>query len=328
MLAEWLGSWGVCIFFVLSGFCIHLPQARHMRSDSNFRVDWPEFYRRRARRLLPPHYAALVIAIAVGSRMQTALIGRPTSANVVAHVLMIHPLVSAAMFSSINGVFWSVAIEVHFYIVYPLYLILRKYLGSGLVPIVLVAMGLTIYGAGRTLLHGDAQFVVMHCFLVSWWQWGLGVLLADIYVSGSSRLARAFLFRRSAILWLALSLLPAWWDPTFLGLHLRYWALPFLCFGLLGAACTADHSWLKGRALPFLGTASYSIYLMHPIGLALAIFLLDRSPTSSILGRLVLDLTASILVSLAFFFAVERFFLSKRSALHLAQDGEVQSLDR
>ena len=36
----WLGSWGVTLFFVLSGFCIHLPQARAFSLNKHHRVDW------------------------------------------------------------------------------------------------------------------------------------------------------------------------------------------------------------------------------------------------------------------------------------------------
>jgi len=58
----WLGPWGVALFFVLSGFCIHLPNSRKLHNNPNHEIDWPRFAYRRARRLLPTHYAALILS--------------------------------------------------------------------------------------------------------------------------------------------------------------------------------------------------------------------------------------------------------------------------
>jgi len=41
---QWLGQWGVILFFVLSGFCIHLPAARQLAQGAVFRLDKRVFF--------------------------------------------------------------------------------------------------------------------------------------------------------------------------------------------------------------------------------------------------------------------------------------------
>jgi len=55
------GYLGVAIFFVISGFCIHL-------SFSRLKVEnpWREFFHRRVFRILPPYYAWLAIFVILG----------------------------------------------------------------------------------------------------------------------------------------------------------------------------------------------------------------------------------------------------------------------
>src|SRR5262249_32720815 len=132
----WMGSWGVTLFFVLSGFCIHLPQARKEAEGAPF-IGWKEFYRRRARRLLPTHYASIAFAVAASYLAPTDLISRPTIGTLLAHVFMVHTWITSAVFYSINAVFWSIAVEVHFYVTYPLLRWMRARFGLGLLPALL-----------------------------------------------------------------------------------------------------------------------------------------------------------------------------------------------
>ena len=53
---------GVPLFLVLSGFCLFYPIVSKMPIDQ-VNVDPRTFYRRRARRILPPYYAALFLFI-------------------------------------------------------------------------------------------------------------------------------------------------------------------------------------------------------------------------------------------------------------------------
>ena len=55
------------LFFVISGFCIHLPYARALAAadPETTAPDWKRFFARRFWRLYPPYLAALVVALAL-----------------------------------------------------------------------------------------------------------------------------------------------------------------------------------------------------------------------------------------------------------------------
>ncbi len=57
----WQGHFAVSVFIVLSGYCLMLPIAR--RGDDRLPGGTVAFLRRRARRILPPYYMALVLSI-------------------------------------------------------------------------------------------------------------------------------------------------------------------------------------------------------------------------------------------------------------------------
>ena len=56
------GYLGVTIFFVISGFCIHLPQARRFAQTGADELRLGYFFRRRFWRLYPAYFAALWVA--------------------------------------------------------------------------------------------------------------------------------------------------------------------------------------------------------------------------------------------------------------------------
>ncbi len=310
-LAAWLGGWGVTFFFVLSGFCIHLPRARELARGQDVSLDTLAFWRQRARRLLPTHYASLALTCLVALRFESHLIGRPTTASLLQHLFMVHVWTSA--FYSINAVFWSIAVEVHFYLSYPLYLQARRRIGTPALTLALLFMGLATYGAGSVLFPAGnpARVIVQSLFLVSWWQWSLGALLAEVYVRAQAApLTRLFSFRGALPFWLACSLGLAFVDPTFVGMHLRQWILPPTCALLLARTITVEGAWSKNRALGLLGSFSYSLYLVHPVAQAV---LLAYLPPEFGIASVAAASAASLLAAWLFFLAFERPLLKKRA---------------
>ncbi len=54
------GYTGVYLFFVISGFCIHLRWAKaKVRGDGDFSIDFQAFWKRRIIRLYPAYFAAM-----------------------------------------------------------------------------------------------------------------------------------------------------------------------------------------------------------------------------------------------------------------------------
>lgn len=313
-LGLWLGAWGVALFFVLSGFCIHLPQARR-EAEGETRVPWREFVKRRAWRLLPTHLAALTAATLVASFASSALLSRPTLGAFLSHVFMVHTL-SASTFGSINAVLWSIAIEVHFYATYPLLLRLRRTLGWFLVPCLLL-LGLSTYLLASLSSDSEVRFVGQRLFMVTWWQWALGVAMADLYVRGTApRWARIVDFRGAAWVWAIVSLVIGLSDPTVLRLHVRYWMLPVTCALVLGALLVRPPRSSLFRWWERLGRFSYSLYLIHPVALALLLIVLPLGSLPFAL-RLTIDAGMAVLLAWVFFLAVERNFMNAPSGIRV-----------
>src|SRR5260221_4908735 len=97
------GSFGVTIFFVISGFLItHLLAAEEEKRGS---VSISDFYRRRAFRILPP--AILYLLVTAGL----------TSGVDVLHCLLFVRNLNPG--SEVTSHYWSLSIEEQFYLIWP-----------------------------------------------------------------------------------------------------------------------------------------------------------------------------------------------------------------
>ncbi len=124
------GHFGVVVFIVLSGFSLMLPMA--MAGDARLSGGFGNYVRRRARRILPPYYAALVFSIAIlagfntfgrwlglGSKVESTAL---SPGSVLSHVFLVHNLWFGLAFR-INGPMWSVATEWQIYFILALALL-------------------------------------------------------------------------------------------------------------------------------------------------------------------------------------------------------------
>ncbi|WP_431835682.1 acyltransferase family protein [Cellulomonas sp. Y8] len=145
------GAHGVDVFIVISGFCLALPLAGHRRP---LRV--PQFYGRRAWRILPPYYVALAIAAVLALLPATwhLTVARQASlGDVLLHIVTGQAWVPGEV-GTINGSLWSVALEVQLYLLFPLLVLAwRRW---GIVPVLIVAVALDLAWRGSGALGGPA----------------------------------------------------------------------------------------------------------------------------------------------------------------------------
>jgi len=119
------GFLGVDLFFLITGFLLVLPWFRHA-DEGRAPPSTVDFYKRRARRILPAYYVQLAFLFLVC----VPLLRAPTDLrsdlvfygmNLVAHATMLHyttPLTSASL--SLNGALWTLALEAQYYLLLPL----------------------------------------------------------------------------------------------------------------------------------------------------------------------------------------------------------------
>lgn len=285
------GYIGVFLFFVISGFCIHLQWAKSRAAGKPQPIQFGSFWRRRIRRLYPPYLIAfalflLMTALSVGINVTHFFVY-----DVVMHLLMLHNLDPQTCYS-INGVFWTLAIEEQLYLAYFLLLFLRTRWGWGPTLIIcgLARVGWFFFGHAVWLVTGFG-IPVPEAAASHWFTWALGALAVEAAV-GLVQLPKwcrnLWIAGLAIVVASATSvLLPVWSKDT--TLHDLAWLLMHPVWGLgffilVNRAVQAERSWLArlperriiaGRfwgLVPRLvaitasiGVFSYSLYLTHEL---------------------------------------------------------------
>ncbi|MEO6741504.1 MAG: acyltransferase [Chthoniobacteraceae bacterium] len=162
---------GVSLFFVLSGFCIHLAFLRKPVFSLG------AFYRARFWRIYPAYAVALLFFAALGF----SKFSRPeTWGDLAAHLTLTHNFFPSTYYT-FSPAFWSLAVESQFYLAFPLFLALRSRLGIGRTLVVAgVAALLLRLGIALFVQASDASLNVwLYSTPVLWFDWILGAYLAE-----------------------------------------------------------------------------------------------------------------------------------------------------
>ncbi len=145
------GYLGVELFFTISGFVLFLPWARRAATGDFRPAQTAGAYAyRRFIKIVPSYYIALIFSLASAASLHIAL---PLATTATEHGLFLPNLVTSDL-GRVNSVFWSLGIEVQFYLVFPALAraFARRPAGVALVMF-LVALGY--------------RYGVAHCCLVS-----------------------------------------------------------------------------------------------------------------------------------------------------------------
>ena len=332
------GHLGVPLFFVISGFCIHLSWAKQKAQTGTAAQRFIPFWKRRIRRLYPPYFVTLLlsmglvaVAIARGIDVPIATYPKPhlgwAIGDFFAHALMLHGLIPAFDRMGGNPPFWTLAREEYLYAMYFVLLALRSRFNARLSTLVSGIAGIGFYLA-MLKFAGTAWWpIIAWSAIVLWIQWALGMLAVEAYF-GLVQLPA--LFTRW---WLV----PLWWTAAefaqlrALALAPLLWGLCF--FTLLNAVTGLEKmgQWPRSRVVAWLtsvGVFSYSLYLVHyPIRGVVKFALPGHGATSSPLlftGYALLMSAAGYVGAWVFFHLVERHFLTGKSAPERALAASVQ----
>jgi peptidoglycan/LPS O-acetylase OafA/YrhL len=256
----WLvyGHLAVVVFIVLSGFSLTIAPAR-----SDWRLGgMRRFFRRRAWRILPPYWAALVLSLIIAwTLIPQPGAGAPTGKSVVIHGLLLQDIIGSP---SPNGAFWSIAIEAQLYLVLPLMLLIRRRVGAaallGLVTTVVVTIDLLSWVHVIALLQRlTPQLAVLFT---------LGVVAAGVAV-GRTWLRRLpwpglALLASIPVLLLILRQGPEWTVKHYFWVDLAVGPAVSVLFIAISFGRPAPLvRWLDTRPMRKLGSLSYSLYLTH-----------------------------------------------------------------
>ncbi|MGC4079580.1 MAG: acyltransferase [Rubrivivax sp.] len=344
---EWLdqtldhGRFGVHLFLVISGFCIHMAWAR--RNDDAAEVSFLSFWKRRLHRLYPPYFVALLMSLGGlfvlhgvlghASGGIAARLGYPSTTQLAIDLVLLVLLaqnLNGASGRIGNGPFWTLALEEQLYALYFPLLWMRKKLGWTKALVVVGAVTL-LWRTFATLFIPPESELLRTMILVGparWFEWTLGAVAVEAY------LGRVTLPAWCRSPFAALGLLAAGvlaFNITWFGLSFSY-VVPF-CDSLFGVGLFIMVNWAchirwgDGRAgvvtrfFGWVGTFSYSLYLTHqPVIVAAKQigFRLGLGAPGVLVLRLVLPIAAGLL----FFQIVERRFLnsSRKTASSTSAD--------
>jgi peptidoglycan/LPS O-acetylase OafA/YrhL len=267
------GGLGVTLFFVLSGFLITTLLQREYRTHDA--VSLRNFYLRRVLRLMPP----LVIVVALSGLLAAAsLIDGGFSVRGLLSVLFYfgNYHVIATDFAGIPaglGVIWSLAVEEHFYLLYPpLALLLLRWPQPRHAAAALAALcGAILLWRIWLYLQGVPEAYITMATDTRADAILVGCAMAFLFSSGGAAMPapkprRDLPIAAACCLLLVATLL--YRDEMF-RLTARYTLqclalAPLILLAIIHAQSPLVR-WLNARPLVYIGTVSYTIYLSHQI---------------------------------------------------------------
>jgi peptidoglycan/LPS O-acetylase OafA/YrhL len=246
------------IFFVVSGFCIHLSYFQPKRPDLK------GFYIRRFFRIYPPYLLPLLFFAFFFPPTHIPLNKLTYWGEFVTHLFMTHN-VSELSICAINTSYWTLAVEVQLYALFPLVLVFVRRSSYLRVLIVLAIVEFTLRAIGNIFYEIPGSYVpallraspLYYCF-----SWVLGAALADAFLTGK-RLPFA---KVHPMVWFVIGLLTSPYPTT-------AYAYPFFALATVSylsrrfdreaGEATEERLSPFRRYIRITGTYSYSIYLIH-----------------------------------------------------------------
>ena len=342
------GRFAVDVFIVLSGYVLMLPVARAQRNTVSGGF-WT-FMFRRARRILPPYYAMLVITLLIGLVVPAMHARDPSGPSywddcapmfyvgpIVSHLLLVHTWTPWAL--RIDGPMWSVAVEFQIYILFPLLLLpIRKLIGTIPTAILfftagqvgylflkhaLIARGMDPLGSSSPWFVGEFAIGMVAASLAfsgRRLEWIVYEKLPWLFLTGLFAAALVFfqLVDRKSwehFHWLAPFRQSAWGSGWVTDLTV---SLATMCLILhltrkaVNGSAGLLLSFLDQKWAVRLGEFSYSLYLVHfpLINLFDLYFRKHFGPATTCILAYVVSLPAAVVLSYLFHLVFEKPFMS------------------
>ena len=292
---AYCGHFGVNLFFVISGFILALPFAKRA-FNGQAAPNLKSYYLRRVTRIEPPYLFSLIAIFLIHWKQWGE--GPRLIPNLIASLFYSHGLVYGRE-SAINGVAWSLEIEIQFYLLTPLLVRMFRLRNvaarRSMIVALIVGFGLlsqrVIYPSGSarlplTLLN------FAHYFLT-------GFLLVDLYLTGRLRGADKRLG------WDLLTLAGAAAIFATLSRFGQFYFLLPLMVGLLYAGFfmgRLSNAFARARWITIVGGMCYTIYLYHT--LIISNMMSQTMPLASIARPFNLDFALQCLMILPVVLAV------------------------
>ena len=274
------GYFGLTLFFFLSGYLI--TTLMRIEFDRTGTVRLRQFYLRRVLRIFPPFYLVLAIAWLL-TTLGIFAEPRLTVQGMLSQTLHFtnYYIVAHGWWEGLargTWVYWSLAVEEHFYLFFPLlYLLLRRRFSTGreqmfalltICALVLVWRFVLVFELeapkDRTYVATDTRIdsILFGCILAVW-----SNPFLDSGAIDGRRLARQWLPLGVSVVLLSMVVRVHWFDQT-----LRYTLqglglIPFFMAAIRWHDC-GPFRLMNLAPVRYIGVVSYSLYLLHTVTLS------------------------------------------------------------
>jgi len=315
------GGFGVTIFFFLSGFLITTLLRNEYEKKSD--ISLKNFYLRRVYRIFPSLYMVLLVVIALS---YLGVISHNMQSEAVAfqflHLTNYYAIfVTNANFVPGTSVLWSLAVEEHFYLIFPIFF-------------VIMIKSMSYRNIAITLAVFCVMILLWRCYLV----FELSTLQPHTYKSTDTRIDSIMFgcimgvfmnpvydkdiikseFAKVVILVVSLCVLLfcfLYRDAEFRE-SFRYTLQGLALFPVFYLAVHRSEwllfRWLNWQPIRYLGTISYTFYLFHFVSIILVRDLISDSTVALVFFGFII----TFLFSSFMYFFVEKRFLLLRKKLH------------
>jgi len=263
----------VAIFFALSGFCIHLSYERSKPGGIG------PYAVRRFFRIYPSFLIALLFFALLFPPTRLHFDSPDDFVQLFSRIFLVHNL-DPSTFWGINGVFWSVAVEVQLYVLYPI-LLLYSVRRWGWNRTILLTCFLELFLRSYvwffaiTGINWELSYLFTQGPLAYMFSWAIGAKLASDMLANR----KLFLSDIPLVLWLGLLLISLFFKPMYV--------FAFPLFSLCAVSWIARSLTTGKYLLPlpkmlnahlhWVGLLSYSMYLLHQPFLNVAPVLLQSA---------------------------------------------------
>ena len=230
------GLFGMSLFFTLSGFLITATLYRSPQVVP--------FLIRRFCRILPLAFLYIVVAMVI--------LGKGPAFYASHFFFLIN--YQTQYITDLTGHFWSLCVEIQFYVGVAILVLLAGRRGLLLLPVLCVGVTLT------RLWTGTHYSIVTHLRID---EILAGATLALIMCGAMPQFIRGAVSRVPWFVWLA-TLLVSCHELGGPANYLR----PYMAAGLVGSTvwgCTRINTWLETRQLKYIAETSYALYVFHPL---------------------------------------------------------------
>lgn len=276
-----IGKLGVVLFFVLSGFLITYLLLTEEHSFQKISIR--KFYMRRILRIWPLYFFIIILAFLVLPNIDIFVLpnyGKDLIYSNLFLKLFLFAIFFPNLVLSLLGIVpyashtWSIGTEEQYYLVWP---VILKYFKKH--RIVLMILIIVFYLVFRVFLNTHySNFIPYKNVLVAFWNtfsidcMAIGGLFAILLFQKNKllKLIHNNILFYSTIIFTILLMLKGVYVPYF---HYEFYSVLFGIIILNFATNDRIKISLENNALNYLGNISYGLYMYHPIGIVLALYI-------------------------------------------------------